>query len=896
MEGDGKEKPVNGDEATNGAEELSDSDKAEAFMLRELALKLWLEETLCVENLVEEADPTGTTLAAHYLNDLLENGVLLCRLMLTLKEKSIPKVHQGKDEHGFGRGKNIAFFLQACEEHGVPSASLFRTGDLFLTIPGAPPKGSRVGSEFTGPGQFYRVIDCLEHLAGLADTEWGFYFKLKSPAEVKRRMDEGEYNSPSPNAMFIDAAARHRADAIVRKWGRAMALKNAASAENLVKAIVVKKRGETKSTVPLRPSAPSSPSGSAVLAKSATVPTVAGSAPPVKPKKPEFMRAVSATISLPTDEPVIRGFTRFQALWRGYVARNDYKRRTRNIAYRENVAQEIYKTEKDFIESLRILFSVYLDPIQARMEDSMWKGGSKREDEVELKAFKGLYNDLKVILAYNTKLLTDMKPIVENWNPNSKIARIFLDLSAFLKVYTQYVKGYEASRMEFTNAKRANPTFKRFLLEAEENNKEKLNGHDIGAFLIRPVQRIPRYLLLLKDLTKHTEKDHADYATLHQAWEAIEKVAVYIEEKAEEADNFHMVSSIQARFSNRAENLVSVGRKYVRQGELEASVPKKGKKRIERLFILFSDALVEAKKNRSDSKMGSILGRKRSQTMGVASMSKDLTFKRIYNLKQLKAKDDEDRTSYGIVLTNTALGECVLRLYAPSKLVKFEWLNDFNAIRSKLEQDRRQRDIAIRNSTSSVKLTRAISQQAISPGVDPSSDSSGGFDGSGDNLLAKDPRKRTATVSTSSPASANNAQLEKSQSCRNLMSVPEEEASSPPPVDPVADAALQQINTSKKDRQKSGGNFMGRLQSKSRANSFDPRSQTLRTDKEKEKEKRRSERHHTTSGVVSHRRRDSNSHVSAAIAGAGASCEALTTSSGEVPTTNAKKDKRNKPE
>jgi hypothetical protein len=31
-----------------------------------------------------------------------------------------------------------------------------------------------------------------------------------------------------------------------------------------------------------------------------------------------------------------------------------------------------------------------------------------------------------------------------------------------------------------------------------------------------PVQRIPRYQLLLRDLLKHTEKDHNDYESLQK--------------------------------------------------------------------------------------------------------------------------------------------------------------------------------------------------------------------------------------------------------------------------------------------------------------------------------------------------------------------------------------------
>ncbi len=39
----------------------------------------------------------------------------------------------------------------------------------------------------------------------------------------------------------------------------------------------------------------------------------------------------------------------------------------------------------------------------------------------------------------------------------------------------------------------------------------------INDFLIKPVQRLPKYVILLKDLLKHTPKDHPDYNNITKA-------------------------------------------------------------------------------------------------------------------------------------------------------------------------------------------------------------------------------------------------------------------------------------------------------------------------------------------------------------------------------------------
>ncbi len=52
-----------------------------------------------------------------------------------------------------------------------------------------------------------------------------------------------------------------------------------------------------------------------------------------------------------------------------------------------------------------------------------------------------------------------------------------------------------------------------------------MEGRTIRSFLILPIQRIPRYNLLLEDLIKHTPEQHVDYGLLVQASEKMKAVA-----------------------------------------------------------------------------------------------------------------------------------------------------------------------------------------------------------------------------------------------------------------------------------------------------------------------------------------------------------------------------------
>lgn len=47
-------------------------------------------------------------------------------------------------------------------------------------------------------------------------------------------------------------------------------------------------------------------------------------------------------------------------------------------------------------------------------------------------------------------------------------------------------------------------------------------------FLILPVQRLPRYVLLLRDLLKFTPEEHTDFENLSKAVDKMSSVADYV--------------------------------------------------------------------------------------------------------------------------------------------------------------------------------------------------------------------------------------------------------------------------------------------------------------------------------------------------------------------------------
>jgi hypothetical protein len=65
-----------------------------------------------------------------------------------------------------------------------------------------------------------------------------------------------------------------------------------------------------------------------------------------------------------------------------------------------------------------------------------------------------------------------------------------------------------------------------------------------------PVQRIPRYKLLLEDFVKNTDKAHVDYANLQAALSKVNEVAAFINESVRKSDNAKKMMGMTSKGAN----------------------------------------------------------------------------------------------------------------------------------------------------------------------------------------------------------------------------------------------------------------------------------------------------------------------------------------------------------
>lgn len=220
---------------------------------------------------------------------------------------------------------------------------------------------------------------------------------------------------------------------------------------------------------------------------------------------------------------------------------------------------------------------------------------------IELEDVKIIFAHLDPIVAYNTMFYEKLRKEIEgdNWNTDTTVlGPMFCELAHFLKSYSMYINNFEAACRLIEKLSEKKPRFKEFLRSAKDDPRTGSKG--IIDFLIMPVQRIPRYNLLLADFLKHTKEDHPDRQAIEKALSLIREVADFINEAKAAQDDYVHVSDLQSRLTNTGYNLLRGKRKLIRE-EDSICVKIDGLNdplQDEALFLFFSDCILFGVKTR----------------------------------------------------------------------------------------------------------------------------------------------------------------------------------------------------------------------------------------------------------------------------------------------------------
>ncbi|XP_052570067.1 rho guanine nucleotide exchange factor 17 [Peromyscus californicus insignis] len=253
------------------------------------------------------------------------------------------------------------------------------------------------------------------------------------------------------------------------------------------------------------------------------------------------------------------------------------------VDMRKHVTMTLLDTEQSYVESLRTLMQGYMQPLK-QPENSLLCDPSLVDE---------IFDQIPELLEHHEQFLEQVRHCVQTWHAQQKVGALLVQSfskDVLVNIYSAYIDNFLNAKDAVRIAKEARPAFLKFLEQSMRENKEKQALSDL---MIKPVQRIPRYELLVKDLLKHTPEDHPDHPLLLDAQRNIKQVAERINKgvrSAEEAERHaRVLQEIEAHIEGM-EDLQAPLRRFLRQ-EMVIEVKAIGGKKDRSLF-LFTDLIV----------------------------------------------------------------------------------------------------------------------------------------------------------------------------------------------------------------------------------------------------------------------------------------------------------------
>ncbi|KAJ1657924.1 hypothetical protein IWQ61_002743 [Dispira simplex] len=179
---------------------------------------------------------------------------------------------------------------------------------------------------------------------------------------------------------------------------------------------------------------------------------------------------------------------------------------------------------------------------------------------------KSIFSNVdSLLMLHRDHLLPELEQCVQQ--QDERLGNVFLRNSAFIRIYSVYVNNFDNATELLTDLEKQRKKFTKFLALARRHSDH--NQLNLLGYLLLPVQRVPRYKLLLEQLLETTPRDHPDYPDLVRALEEVRDRADEINEKKRDQERNVKVIQIanQIRGSQRIQ-LIQPHRRFIRRGTL----------------------------------------------------------------------------------------------------------------------------------------------------------------------------------------------------------------------------------------------------------------------------------------------------------------------------------------
>uniref|UniRef100_A0A8C3U147 FYVE, RhoGEF and PH domain containing 3 n=1 Tax=Catharus ustulatus TaxID=91951 RepID=A0A8C3U147_CATUS len=241
-----------------------------------------------------------------------------------------------------------------------------------------------------------------------------------------------------------------------------------------------------------------------------------------------------------------------------------------------NIANELLHTEEAYVKRLHLLDQVFCTKLS--------------EAGISSEVITGIFSNISSIYCFHGQfLLPELKArITQEWSVNPRLGDILQKLAPFLKMYGEYVKNFDRA-MDIVNTcmQRSSP----FKDVVQNIQKQEVCGNlTLQHHMLEPVQRIPRYELLLKDYLKKLPEESPDRKDAEKSLELISTAANHSNAAIRKMEKMHKLLEVYERLGGE-EDIVNPANELIKEGHIQKLSAKNGTAQDRYLFLFNSMVL-----------------------------------------------------------------------------------------------------------------------------------------------------------------------------------------------------------------------------------------------------------------------------------------------------------------
>ncbi|KAL7722428.1 RhoGEF domain containing protein [Entamoeba marina] len=222
---------------------------------------------------------------------------------------------------------------------------------------------------------------------------------------------------------------------------------------------------------------------------------------------------------------------------------------------RDHIVNEIFQSELSYFHALDECRTYYYDDMICRSDNI-----------IPLKDVKEIFLGFNEVIVVSQYLLTLMKEMKENNVLNEKIQKAFIEIVPFMQKLCIFVGNNQTSTELLAKSIGKNNKIKLYLEQIRISLPTRPQL-DLKSFLIMPVQRTPRYVMLLESLLKKTDNNTEIYSEVEHALNLIRTATTDINTYVPEFERLQKLRNIKPyiRLSD-INNLYTKGRNVISTG------------------------------------------------------------------------------------------------------------------------------------------------------------------------------------------------------------------------------------------------------------------------------------------------------------------------------------------